>query len=132
MAGYVNPFAEWQGGANQFSNWVQGPDPNNARPSSWYDTYEGTTGLGALGANITRSWNRNRANAFSSWLNDNYTRLQNEYNYAAGQQGNSNLNWMDWLAQRTGNIMTDYGTSAPVEQGYRPWDFINLRTRWQR
>lgn len=131
MANYVNPFGDWREGANAFFNWVH-PIGGGTLDDATQETYSGQTGLGALGANLVRSWRTGRANNFSAWLNDNFGRLQNQYNQVASMPGNENLGWLDWLAQRQSNIMSDYATSAPVEQGYRPYDFINLRTRWQR
>jgi hypothetical protein len=133
MPTYVNPFGDTSGGQSDFSSWV-GNNGQGARPSSWYDVYEGDKrfGLGALAANLVRSWRGGQPAAFTAWLNNMQPVLESQYAAAADKPGNENLNWMDWLAQRQSNIMSDYATASPVEAGYRPWDYINLRTRWQR
>jgi hypothetical protein len=130
MPSYVNPFGDTSGGQRDFASWVTGDVPGEKRPSSWYDTYEGSKGLGALAANLVRSWRGGQPAAFTSWLQNQLPLY--EAQFASVGDKSPDLNWMDWLAQRQSNIMSDYATAAPVEAGYRPWDFINLRTRWQR
>jgi hypothetical protein len=132
MASYVNPFGDTSGGQQAFSRWVAGDANGQARDSAWYDTYEGSKGLGALAANLVRSWRGGQPQAFTSWLQNQLPLYEAQYYSVADQPGNQNLNWMDWLAQRQSNIMSDYATASPVEAGQRPWDYLNLRTRWQR
>jgi hypothetical protein len=131
MPSYANPFGSWQGGASEFNRWLH-PNAQSDIPPLIQDSYKGATGLGALSNNMVKSWTMTRGDNFKDWLNNRFNSLNSQYEQEAMAPGNTGLQWLDWLSQKASNIMTDYATASPVEQGARPYDYVNLRTRWQR